>query len=113
MTQLNQSQINDLKAAHDAGDRVTYYSVLEAAGVTYGALAKGVATGDTISGSTANVFLAEQALRKYDVVVTQDMAEQIGVSLTRFIHEGCNFLPLDQDCADGLRLDNRDPLRWY
>ena len=45
-----------LREYYEAGDRIGYWTALDAMGDPYGALARGVALNDTMAGATANGF---------------------------------------------------------
>lgn len=59
---LTSEQLSILQAHSDAGDRISYYSALEAFGVAYGGLALEVVLNNSIAGAAANAFLVSQAL---------------------------------------------------
>jgi len=58
---LGDTELDTLQEFVDTGDRVGYYGQLEDWGYKYGELARGVVTGDQLSGRTANNFFQDRA----------------------------------------------------
>lgn len=84
MGTLSSEQQRDLEDAASAGDRDTYYSILEQADISYGTLARGVVNNDTLSGSMANAYMAQIAVRNYGEVITQSKADLTSTNGGRF-----------------------------
>ena len=75
---LTSEQLSILQAHSDAGDRIAYYSALEAFDVAYGGLALGVVLNNSIAGAAANAFLVSQALGGAE---NTDLLARIGTAL--------------------------------
>lgn len=77
---LNNAEFDILQMHADAGDRVAYYTQLEAWGYSYGGLALGVVNNDTISGISANAYFLLNAAEE-GVTITADELAGISVEL--------------------------------
>ncbi len=78
--QLTQERIDILSAYVSAGDRSSYYSTLSDWGDNYAALALEVVDHTPISGTMANAFMAETAIR-HGRIIDEESAISISLQL--------------------------------